>query len=132
MSEPTPTITFKVKSGDKELLGSWTIYSTMDSPVDIEMFVNGDPIKIRFELKKSDEKTPASVMFDYKKDCLSIILINHFSALGMGPHYMKRLGTVGNRELFLHYRAFGVGKENAILLVSMYLDREKADITPGE
>jgi hypothetical protein len=100
------SVSVSVKSGPAEVIASGSVFSFNGNPV--ELAIGGISLIFEFEQDKTrqehaiDPKTP-------DEKTVKLTLINFDSSLGLGSTAPLRFGILKGRQLYFHFRVYGLG-----------------------
>lgn len=110
----------KIKSGDAEILGSGSVISFDDKPIEIEF--GSKPLKVVLTFLEDKEKPePYGKTETISDDQLKISLFNFNDRLGAGTLEPFPIGTWERNQMFLSIRSYGlIGSKQTMLHYTFY------------
>jgi len=116
----------KLESGPAEVVTSGSVISFLGNPITITFKAEDEILKLIFEFRdEKEKKEPRMEVSLPNPETLKIILFNFRDPLGLGTGKPARIGTIGNRNLYLQYRVYPIsGSLDKILHYTLYKGEE--------
>ncbi len=96
-----------IKSGNAEVVISGTVISFDNNPITLTYGSTANPLQLTFEFIDEEGKTEPRMEGNKATDRhLVIRLFNFKNPLGTGSVTPISIGTLDNRRLYLHFRAY--------------------------